>query len=150
MRNETTQAELLTRRQFLKIALGFSFLATLGGVLTPTLGYIWPPARGAQVAGGRVFVSTRRELGAGQAKKVQVGNQPVLVINTGTTIKAFSAICTHLACIVEWNESGQFIQCPCHDGRFDTNGQVISGPPPAPLPEFKVGIEGDDIYVMGA
>jgi cytochrome b6-f complex iron-sulfur subunit len=130
--------------------VGFFFLATFFGVATPIVRFIWPPQRRAQTGAGRVLVANLDELLTGQAKKVSIGGEPVLVVNTGNTVKAFSAICTHFACIVDWNERGQFIQCPCHDGRSDTNGQVISGPPPAPLKEFPVAMEGSDIFITRA
>jgi cytochrome b6-f complex iron-sulfur subunit len=149
-RSSNQLREGVTRRQFLKLTVGFSLLATFFGVAIPIVGYVWPPERRAKIGGGRVLVATRDEILPSQAKKVSIGGEPVLVINTGTAFKAFSAICTHLACIVAWNERGQFIQCPCHDGRFDTNGQVISGPPPAPLKEYAVAVEGNNIYVAEA
>jgi Rieske Fe-S protein len=43
------------------------------------------------------------------------------------------------------------IVSPCHDGHFDAvNGRVISGPPPAPLKEYPVAVENDQIYLAGA
>jgi Rieske Fe-S protein len=47
-------------------------------------------------------------------------------------VLAISAGCTHLGCIVTWDEGQQIFKCPCHDGRFDAEGNVLSGPPPAP------------------
>jgi len=41
------------------------------------------------------------------------------------------------------------IACPCHAAFFTTNGNVISGPAPAPLPVYQVQVEGDQIYVEG-
>jgi Rieske Fe-S protein len=37
--------------------------------------------------------------------------------------------------------------CPCHAATFDANGGVVSGPPPAPLPEFDVKEVEDKVYV---
>ncbi len=77
-----------------------------------------------------------------------VNDQPVIVINTNQGMRAFSAICTHLGCVVEWDQERQFILCPCHDGRFNPiNGAIISGPVPAPLPALELTLEGDAIYV---
>jgi Rieske Fe-S protein len=46
-------------------------------------------------------------------------------------------------------EQRQVIQCPCHDGRFNPlNGNVIPGPPPAPLAEDRLQVEGDAVYVQ--
>ena len=64
-------------------------------------------------------------------------------------VKAFSAICTHLGCIVLWDEAASNIVCPCHDGRFNpATGAVMSGPPPAPLPQLTTVVEGNDIFIV--
>jgi Rieske Fe-S protein len=60
---------------------------------------------------------------------------------------AISAGCTHLGCIVTWNEDEKIFQCPCHDGRYDADGKVIAGPPPAPLNRHKTKVEDEKIYV---
>ena len=60
--------------------------------------------------------------------------------------KAFTATCTHQTCTVEYTNSE--IYCPCHGGTFNpSNGAVTGGPPPAPLTEFAVLVQGSDIYV---
>lgn len=137
------------RRQFIGYLLGFSVVATLVGVLTPIIGYIWPPARTAAGGGGRTQVGTVVDFPVGQGKVVPINDKPAIVVNTPQGgLKAFSAICTHLGCIVEWDASREIIHCPCHDGRFNPiNGAVISGPPPAPLPELALTVEGDAVYV---
>jgi len=142
----------MTRRGFLKWAIGFSTLVTLGGVLTPIIGYLWPPQRGGKAGAGRALASTTKDLPIGKALVLPVNDKPVIVVNTAQGgIKAFSAICTHLGCVVEWDAARQFILCPCHDGRFNAvTGAVISGPPPAPLPPVQVAVEGENIYVGGA
>ncbi len=60
---------------------------------------------------------------------------------------AISAGCTHLGCIVTWDEEQQIFQCPCHDGRYDADGIVISGPPPAPLERHKTKVEDGKILL---
>jgi cytochrome b6-f complex iron-sulfur subunit len=142
----------VTRRGFLQWALGFSIIATIGGVLIPIIGYLWPPARQAAGSAGRVLVGAAKDLPVGQAKVLPVNDKPVIVVNTAKGgVKAFSAICTHLGCVVTWDQGKQVILCPCHDGRFNPmTGAVISGPPPAPLPPMRVAVENDQIFVGGA
>ncbi len=144
--------EDMTRRGFIQWALGFAVVATIGGVIVPVIGYLWPPARRAAGGQTRVLVGATKDLPVGQAKVLPVNDKPVIVVNTAQGgVKAFSAICTHLGCVVEWNSSKQIISCPCHDGRFNaTTGAVISGPPPTPLPPVRVAVENDQIFVGGA
>jgi cytochrome b6-f complex iron-sulfur subunit len=142
----------VNRRGFLQWALGFSVVATVGGVIVPVIGYLWPPARRAVGSAGRVLVGSTQDLPVGQAKIMPVNDKPVIIVNTAQGgVKAFSAICTHLGCVVEWNQGKQYISCPCHDGRFNaTTGAVISGPPPSPLPSVRVAVENGQIFVGGA
>jgi cytochrome b6-f complex iron-sulfur subunit len=143
------QNPTIGRRRLITYLLGFSVVATLGGVLTPIIGYLWPPSRASVGEKGRVQVGTTTDFPAGQGKVVPVNDKPVIIVNTDQGgLRAFSAICTHLGCVVEWDQRRQFILCPCHDGRFNPlNGTVISGPPPAPLPQLALTVEEGAIYV---
>ena len=58
-----------------------------------------------------------------------------------------SAVCTHMRCILDFDRTRRAIVCPCHDGHFDLNGNVVSGPPPAPLPSYEVLTRGGEVYV---
>ncbi len=62
----------------------------------------------------------------------------------------FSRVCTHLNCLVRWNESkGQFL-CPCHGGVFDKEGNVVAGPPSRPLERMPLKVEDGVLYVKEA
>jgi cytochrome b6-f complex iron-sulfur subunit len=139
------------RRRFLRYLLGFSAVSTLGMIAWPVIRYLIPPQTRAGAGAGRVLVGTVAEIPIGAAEVVPVAGKPAIVINTAQGVKAYSAICTHLGCIVNWDQAAQVIVCPCHEGRFNpATGSVVSGPPPAPLPALAATIEGDDIFVVGS
>jgi Rieske Fe-S protein len=140
----------LDRRGFLKYVLvSFAAAATAVGVAIPIVAYLWPPKQAAGTGGGWVAVANTADLPVGQGAVYSVNNKPVLVVHTQDGYHALSATCTHLGCIVFWSEQKGVIACPCHAAFFTTNGDVISGPAPAPLPGYRVQVEGDQIYVEG-
>jgi len=88
------------------------------------------------------------ELGTNAAKIFRFGNRPGILVHTPFgELKAFSAVCTHLNCTVQYDEGASVIWCACHNGKFDLNGQVISGSPPRALDAYQVNVRGDDIVV---
>jgi Rieske Fe-S protein len=64
-----------------------------------------------------------------------------------TEWKAYSGICTHLNCTVQFKDNTRQIWCACHNGLYDLNGKVVSGPPPRPLEEFTVRVRGDEVII---
>jgi cytochrome b6-f complex iron-sulfur subunit len=143
------QSPVMSRRRLITYLLGFSVVSTLAGVLTPIVGYLWPSSRVSAGASEPVPVGAPADFPAGKGKVVSVNNKPVIVVNTAPAgLKAFSAICTHLGCIVEWDTGRRIIVCPCHDARFNpVNGAVLSGPAPSPLREFKLTVKDDAVYI---
>ena len=72
----------------------------------------------------------------------------LMLVRTGEReVKAISTVCTHLGCTVYWQSDKKEFFCPCHNGRFDKDGNVLSGPPPAPLDLYRVEIEGNNVFV---
>jgi len=64
---------------------------------------------------------------------------------------AYSSVCTHLSCAVLWEAADVELRCPCHNGNFDARtGEVLSGPPPRPLPMIDMEERPDGIYAVGA
>ncbi len=90
------------------------------------------------------------DLPVGGTKNITYGATPVLVLRTPESLRAFSLICTHLGCIVQWQADKKEFYCPCHDGRFDEFGDVIAGPPPIPLEQYPVRVEGETVIVEEA
>ncbi len=145
----TPAPPVTTRRRFLGYLLGFSLVSTLALVFTPVVGFLVPPKTGSAGTGGKVLAGTLTDIPLGKGKVVAMGSKPTIVLNTDQGVKAFSAICTHLGCIVGFDDASGVIVCPCHDGRFNpTTGAVVSGPPPAPLPPVTVSVEDDKIFLV--
>ncbi len=57
-----------------------------------------------------------------------------------------SGLCTHMGCPVQWSAGERQFVCPCHDGRFTADGDVLSGPVPRPLDRFPTTIEDGEIH----
>lgn len=137
----------LTRRSLADIVLGAGLAALAGTVLYPLARYLVPPKVQEVAAGSRVAAKVG-DLQPNSAKVFLFGGKPAILVHTPQgTYKAFSAVCTHLSCTVQFRQDIGHIWCACHDGHFDLNGQVLAGPPPRPLPEFGVTVRGDDIVV---
>ncbi|MEZ4773495.1 MAG: ubiquinol-cytochrome c reductase iron-sulfur subunit [Bacteroidia bacterium] len=60
----------------------------------------------------------------------------------------FSLVCRHKRCTVAYEEDSEQFVCPCHEGIYDKYGQVVDGPPPAPLHRYKQEIRGNEIWVI--
>ena len=146
-KTEWDEMQPLPRRRFLDYLIGGSFATTalvfLGGVLS----YMWPTKKAGAGGNEPVEVGPETDLLLGQGKVVQYRESSALVIHTQGGLIAFSAICTHLGCIVKWNPDKGYIECPCHAAIFDTRGNVVSGPPPKPLPSIPVGVQNGKIYL---
>jgi len=132
-----------SRRHFLDWFLGRSATAVLGSILHPILRFVSPPripeAQTNEVEVGRV---NDPEFLAKQFKIVRFGNDPVIVIKlSDDEFRAFSAVCTHLGCIVDYRVDRRLIWCWCHNGIYDLTGKNIGGPPPRPLTPFEVVLD---------
>ncbi len=74
---------------------------------------------------------------------------PTRIEWTDQGLVAYSAVCTHLSCIVSWEKAAQveasIIICHCHNGLYDPlrGGKVIGGPPPRPVPQIGIKVDGD-------
>lgn len=127
--------------------LGGSAAALLGAIAYPILRYITPP-KGTEEAATSAIAGKVGELAPNSAKIFRFGQKPAILVNTSKgDLKAFSAVCTHLNCTVQYDKDASLIWCACHNGRFDLNGRVISGPPPKPLEEYDVSVRGEEIVV---
>jgi menaquinol-cytochrome c reductase iron-sulfur subunit len=60
---------------------------------------------------------------------------------------AFSVNCSHLGCPVRWLPSAKLFMCPCHGGVYNSEGNVVAGPPPKSLNRYEVRIEGGQVQL---
>jgi len=68
-------------------------------------------------------------LSLGEGKVVKYDGQTVgLYRDENGMIHAVNPTCTHMKCTVEWNPAEKSWDCPCHGGRFDCNGNILTGP----------------------
>jgi Rieske Fe-S protein len=131
-----------TRRQFIQLGLATLGAAWLGTLLQSRL---FPSTNTTQESQPVSFPLT--DLPVGGTKAITCGGVSVLVLRTAESLRAFSLTCTHLGCTVQWQTDKKEFYCPCHDGRFDEFGDVLAGPPPIPLEQIPVRVEGETITV---
>ena len=96
-------------------------------------------------------IGTTAQVPVGQARQFTdpaSGNPAWLVHPSASTFVAFSAICTHAGCTVQYDTAGLRFVCPCHGGVYDARtGKVLQGPPPAPLPSIPLRVVGGQLRV---
>ena len=137
-----------SRRTLLKAFLGGGILASLSSFIYPVLRYLVPPAE-TNMGVDSVVAANASELKPNSAKIFRFGSKPALLIRTAEgAYRAMSATCTHLSCTVQYRKDVQQIWCACHNGMYDLNGRNVSGPPPRPLEQYQVHVQGGEIQVM--
>jgi menaquinol-cytochrome c reductase iron-sulfur subunit len=153
----------IRREGFLKIAiLGIGgFIGVSLGI--PALGYIASPAslKDQSQVWIRVGSTSKVEIGTPTLFKIKVKRTTGWIVNeeefsvyvlteNGRDYIVMSNVCTHLGCRVRWIEEKDQFFCPCHNGVFNKQGEVVSGPPPKPLNQFQVKVEDNAIFVLGS
>jgi cytochrome b6-f complex iron-sulfur subunit len=138
------------RRTFLDWLIGAAGAALGAFVLYPVLRYLVPP-KAPEAATRRVVVAKKDEVPAGGFKIFPFGGEPGILIRTADgEYRAFTAVCTHLGCTVQFRAGEKAIWCACHNGRYDLEGRNVSGPPPRPLERFDVHVVGGEVVVEKA
>jgi len=137
-----------TRRNFLNWFLGTTAGAFAISVIYPVSRYLIPPQVEESTARTVTLAIKPQEVKPNSGQIFRFGIQPAILVKTPTgELKAFSASCTHLACIVQYRSDISHIWCACHNGHFDLNGKNVEGPPPRPLEEYVVNVRVDQIVV---
>lgn len=153
----------LDRREFVKIVL--ALLGTIMGFIIglPLIGYLIAPATRVQkqeawiplgpldsypVGIPSMFSFTRTTINGWEKTVNSFGAYVMRNSERENDVTVFSSWCTHLSCRVTWVEDVQEYICPCHDGRFDIDGDVIAGPPPEPLYEYENKVEDGNLFIF--
>lgn len=140
---------MMNRKDFLKLASGFLTVSGVVAVIGPILAFFYPTDL-EEMPSEAVPAGQVSDLPVGAAAVIRFGRYPAIIVNTEAGLRAFSAVCTHFACVVKWDADLQQIVCPCHEGFFNPfDGSVLSGPPPTPLEGLKVEVVDGQIFVGG-
>lgn len=142
-----------TRRAFIGAAAAAG-ICYAGALAYPIYRYLASPAEMAadQVAVSEVTLKGAHAMPAGAALMFKFGSSPAMLIHgADDSWVAFSAVCTHLGCTVQFEPQMNRIHCACHGGVYDPHtGKNVSGPPPKPLTAYKVNVAADAVIVSRA
>ncbi|HUR10720.1 MAG TPA: FAD-dependent oxidoreductase, partial [Flavitalea sp.] len=84
-------------------------------------------------------INSAKEIEPGDGAIMRVGMKKIAVFKDEQgMVHAFSAVCPHLGCVVQWNREEKSFDCPCHGSRFTCTGKVVNGPAISDLKEVKV------------
>jgi Rieske Fe-S protein len=139
----------LNRREFTTVVM--TFVGSIMGAVIgfPLIGYIISPAIKAKKVDDWVSLGPLANYPLGEPTlysftrtvvngwEQTTNSYGVFVLRESETqVKVLSNVCTHLSCRVNWSAESQTFNCPCHDAKFDINGQVVYGPPPRPMDQW--------------
>ena len=106
------------------------------------------PSAAASAAGTAITSAASVPSGQAFAFNDPASGQPAWLVHAPSGFVAYSAVCTHGGCTVNFDPSSQDFLCPCHGGVYDAHtGQVVAGPPPTPLPSIPVHVVGGQVRV---
>ena len=157
------EASSASRREFLRTASASAVMAVLGISVTgcsddsnpvgPEPPEEEPPddsPSGITIDGNQVTLDLMADATQDLTNEggfLLISRADVMAINVdGTTIRAFTSICTHQQCTIN-SFSDDTFTCPCHGSQYNTSGEVVQGPAPSPLAEYDVTRSGDTVTI---
>lgn len=136
-----------SRRDFLNWILGIGFIGWITAIIYPVFKYIVPP-KSNEPNVQSILVGKEKDFKVFSGTIFKFGKKPGILIRLKNgDFRAFSAVCTHLSCTVQFREDYKSIWCACHNGKYDLNGKNISGPPPKPLEQYQVIVKAGKVFV---
>ena len=137
----------LSRREFLDFGKKLLVVTGIAALAAPIVAFFYP-TRLEEMPSDPVSAGPLDDIPLNSSKTVRFGRYPAIIVNIPEGLRAYSAVCTHFACIVKWDPDLYQIVCPCHEGYFDPNdGSVISGPPPTPLEKLSIELVDNQVYI---
>ena len=133
----------MPRRGFLVLAVAGALALALADAARIVLNFLKPQPKDG--FGGVFTAGAVADFPLGSVVHVRQGRFFVVHVEDG--LLALYQRCTHLGCLVPWDEAGGRFACPCHAGRYSRVGEVISGPPPRPLDLLELEVEGGNVVV---
>ncbi len=126
---------------FVPLVLGFL------GITKMSADFLSPQRGKAKIR--KIFATSLEDLKIGESKEMTdlKGKEFLLIRTEDRKVKALSTTCTHLGCTVHWEQDKNRFYCPCHQGVFTPDGEVVSGPPPKNLATYNTEIIGDNVYI---
>ena len=138
----------LTRKRFIDWLLGTSLGGFVLAVIYPVVRYWVPPVVAESAVSSVTLPFKATDVASNTGRIFKFGSKPGILIKTASgDLRAFTAVCTHLGCTVQYRADIKNIWCACHNGHYDLNGRNIAGPPPKPLDAYNVNVRGDQIVV---
>jgi len=152
-RQRTTRRRPLSRMGFLRAAATLAGGAGIGVSGVEGIAALREQARPHELvtAGNERWyaVAQAADLAHGDVKPFTAGGVMGFLRNDAGSVRAVSAICTHMGCRLKADPSGAELRCLCHGSRFSRQGEVLSGLAPSPLPEIAVRVENGVVYALG-
>lgn len=155
MSKDELNDQQMSRRGFLKTFI----LSTVGACYAAAIGYpvyryLTSPAEKAAASTmvTEVTLKDADQLPLGSVLMFKFGSRPSMLIHhKDDTWVALDAVCTHLACTVEYQVDEDVVHCNCHGGRYDSRtGKNISGPPPRPLTKYAAKLVSGGVSISKA
>ena len=132
----------VTRRGFVKVAVGGMACVYAGAIAYPVYRYLDTPVEKsiAESAIKEIDLKESDVPPPGHSTMFMFGPHPAMLIHFDDgSLVALTAVCTHLGCTLHYDPPAPRIVCPCHGGQYDPHtGQNLAGPPPAPLTKYVV------------
>jgi cytochrome b6-f complex iron-sulfur subunit len=129
------------------LAKGFLSLWGLG-LLWVTTSFLKPPRSRRSLTQRVIDLGPVEDLPVGHARIVRHGRNPIFVVRKDeSTLVGLSGICTHMRCVLTFDEGQGTLICPCHNGSFDLSGNVLTGPSPRSLTRYRVETRLGEMYL---